>query len=73
MAICNLRNREEETNGDWFYNWTESFKVVDIRALMKPFGKKTSFVFLNGVLEVVFNTKHPFTTNNISSFRGRDK
>lgn len=64
---------EQETNGCGFHNWAKCFRVIDPRALMEPFCNKASFVFVNGVIRIVFDPKYPFAPNNVMSINWGNK
>jgi len=40
--------------------------------LMKPFSERTRFIFVDRAINIFFNSKHPFTSNNFSASRKRN-
>lgn len=57
--------RENSLDGNWFDYMTESVIIINILLLMKAFYNKTSFVMLNNTINMMFNMKNPFATDNI--------
>jgi len=57
--------RENSLDGNLFDYMTESVIIINILLLMKAFYNKTSFITLNNTINMMFNMKNPFATDNI--------
>ena len=66
-------NGYNNSNGGWLNNWAKSVMIIDHRALMESFGNQTSFVSRNRTIQILFDTKHPFTPHNVMVGRRRYK
>lgn len=52
-------------NSGWFDNRTKGVMKINTKSLMKTFSNKASFILRNKAIKMLFNTKHPFTIDNI--------
>jgi len=66
-------NAKDEFHSGRFNDWTECFMVVNTRSLMESFGYESSFKPVNRAIRMSFNTKNPFTTNNVKGRSGWNK
>src|SRR6266542_3348135 len=64
---------QEQMNGSWFDNRTESIFIIQPIPLLKPLGDQSCFIALNRPVRVVFNFEHPLGINNMDTSNRRNK
>ena len=61
--------RQNNPHSRRFNNSAEGFLKINPILLMKSFGNQPDFILVNSPITVVFEPKHPLTTNQILSWR----
>lgn len=66
-------NAQDGPNGIRHDCWAKGLKIINAFFLVEPFGYKLCLVLINGADKFILNPKYPFTPNNSTVSKKRNK